>query len=173
MRPATVSFLLIIAATEACATQAQMDCNDQVVQYSDSDYMPLESHVSVEALPKRPAGVLREERSGFTPESLHRTAAFNRVVIADTKKPGPYTNTIDVFSTKGVPVSWRIQISDLKDNARLKWINEDLLFIQAWWGRIVSTDLIFEVSSGRFIYAKEANYGLLIQPCGEPEPDVR
>jgi hypothetical protein len=88
-------------------------------------------------------------------------------------KPGPYANVIEVFSTKGDPVSWRLEMVGLMDNARLQWVNEDLLFIQAWWGRIVSTDMIFEVSSGRFIYTKEANYGLLIQPCEEPDSSVK
>ena len=99
--------------------------------------------------------------------------AFNRVAIADTMKSGPYFNAVEVFSTKGNPISWRLEINNLKDNVRLQWLNEELLFLQAWWGRIVSTDAIFEVSSGRFIYVKEANYGLLIQPCEEPNPSVK
>ncbi|MFN3703023.1 hypothetical protein [Thermomonas sp.] len=173
MRLAAAGFILIIAATEVCATEPLMDCNDQVVKYDDSHFVPLESRFSVKPLLQRPDRVLRESDPEFTPESPHRTRAFNRVVIADTMKPGPYSNTIDVFSTKGDAVSWRIEIVGLRDNARLKWINEDLLFIQTWWGRIVSTDMLFEVSTGRFVYAKQANYGLLVQPCEEHNPSVK
>jgi hypothetical protein len=39
------------------------------------------------------------------------------------------------------------------------------LFVRVWWGRILATDLIFRIGSGDFIYAREANYGLLVQPC--------
>ena len=45
-----------------------------------------------------------------------------------------------------------------------------MIFVRAWWGLFVSTDLIFEIGGGRFLYAKEANYGLLTQPCEKRQP---
>jgi len=169
MRPAAIVFLLIFATARVGAEEFLIDCNSQVVQYSDPEIVPLAGHVSVRPLPQRPAALLDEKDPEFKPKSPQGTAAFNRVVTADTTKPDPRSNSIDVFTTKGDRIAWRIDLVDLMDNARLSWINEDLLFVQAWWGRIVSTDLIFQVSSGRFIYAKEANYGLLIQPCEGPD----
>ena len=150
-----------------------MNCDDQVVQYSAPHVVPLETHISVKPLPRRPRLILEEKNPEFVPKSSQKTAAFNRIGIADTMKPGPYSNAVEVFSTRGDPIAWRLEIVGLNDNVRLQWLNEDLLFVQAWWGRIVSTDLIFEVSSGRFIYVKEANYGLLVQPCKEPNPSVK
>jgi hypothetical protein len=29
------------------------------------------------------------------------------------------------------------------------WINEKLLFVQVWWGRIASSDIILDVNHGR------------------------
>lgn len=163
----TAAALLVSARAIAAAGAAEplMDCNDQVVQYSEPSVVPLAGHVSIKPLRQRPDRVLEEYDSEFIAKSPHGTAAFNRVVTADTTKPGSRSNVIEVFTTKGSPVAWQIEAVDLMDNMRLKWLNEDLLFVQVWWGRIVSTDLIFELGSGRFIYAKEANYGLLIQPC--------
>ncbi len=34
----------------------------------------------------------------------------------------------------------------------MSWINEKLLCIRVWWGRICGTDLIFNVEQERFIY---------------------
>lgn len=150
-----------------------MDCNDQVVQYSEPSVVPLAGHISIKPLPQRPRRLQDESDPEFVPESPQGTAAFNRVVTIDTTKPGPRSNVIEVFTTKGSPVAWQIEAGDLRDNLRLKWLNDDLLFVQAWWGRIVSTDLIFELGSGRFIYAKEANYGMLIQPCEEQGSPVQ
>jgi hypothetical protein len=45
------------------------------------------------------------------------------------------------------------------------WINDELLFVQVWWGRIASSDLILEVDKGKFIYDELANYGQLDEPC--------
>lgn len=48
-----------------------------------------------------------------------------------------------------------------------KWMNERLLYIQAWWGRMVASEMVFDVLDGRFLYRKLANYGFMADPeCG-------
>ena len=147
-------YVLAFNFAGASAAEPPMNCNDQVVQYSAPQIAPLERNLSVKTLPQRPTSILQEKNPAFIPESQHGTAALNRIDISDTMTPGPYSNIIEVFSTRGNPIAWRLEIVNLKDNVRLQWLNEELLFIQAWWGRIVSTDLIFELSSGRFVYAR-------------------
>lgn len=44
-------------------------------------------------------------------------------------------------------------------------MNEKLLFMRVWLGRIVSLDLILDVEKGTLTYSDEANYSDLIQPC--------
>jgi hypothetical protein len=46
-----------------------------------------------------------------------------------------------------------------------RWINDQLLFLNLWLGRIVSIDLILSVETAKFIYSEKANYRLLTQPC--------
>lgn len=41
----------------------------------------------------------------------------------------------------------------------LKWINEKLLFIRVWWGRLIGADLIFDVEKGEFIYKESIHFG--------------
>lgn len=160
---------LLVSAHAAAAGNGEhlLDCDELVVQYDEPTVVPLAGHITIKPLKQRPERVLNEYDPQYVSDSPQATAAFNRVVTADTTRPGPRSNVVEVFSTKGDPVAWQIEAVDLMDDMRLRWLNEDLLFVQAWWGRIVSTDLIFQLSSGRFLYAKEANYGLLVQPCEE------
>jgi hypothetical protein len=159
------------AVAVAAAAERLMDCSDQEVQYDTIPREEMAEHISIKPLLQRPRRWPDDPDPEYISGSPQGTAAYNRVVVADTTKPGPRSNVIEVFSTKGAPVAWRIEVVDLRDNARLRWLNEDLLFIQAWRGRVVSTDLIFELRSGQFVYAREAHYGMLVQPCeerGEP-----
>jgi hypothetical protein len=45
------------------------------------------------------------------------------------------------------------------------WINDQLLFVQVWWGHIASSDLILDIDNGKFIYDRLAHYGQLGEPC--------
>jgi hypothetical protein len=47
----------------------------------------------------------------------------------------------------------------------VQWLNEKLLYGSVWWGRMVSTDFIFDFEKKELIYREMANYGQLVQPC--------
>lgn len=131
--------------------------------------MPLAGHVSVKRLATRPAEPAEGEEGGEDkPWAPQGTAAFRRITEAGIN--GPRTQALDVFANRAQRAAWRIAFTVETDSVEAQWLNEELLFVRAWWGRIISTDLIFEVSSGRFLYVKEANYGLLTQPCEEAQP---
>ena len=38
--------------------------------------------------------------------------------------------------------------------AEVKWLNENLLFIRPWWGRIAATDLIYDVEAEKVIHSE-------------------
>lgn len=40
-----------------------------------------------------------------------------------------------------------------------KWINEKLLFIQPWWGRIAATDIIYDVENEKIVYIEDLTDG--------------
>ena len=138
-------------------------CSDLSVDYSAPELT--KDGIVVTKLSKAPTKVIEEADRAFKPHSPQGTAAFNRVHIANTMKAGPWNNTIQIFTVSGPKHAWQIDAHDIRDNVTLQWINDDLLFIQVWWGRIVSTDSIFQISTGTFIYQQEANYGALTQPC--------
>jgi hypothetical protein len=48
---------------------------------------------------------------------------------------------------------------------RVSWLNEKLVPLQMWRGRILSTDMILDVETRRLVYEQDANYNSLIVPC--------
>jgi hypothetical protein len=53
----------------------------------------------------------------------------------------------------------RIRIEGTIGISDVRWINEKLLFLRPWWGRIAATDLILDVETERFIYEESVTYG--------------
>lgn len=52
-----------------------------------------------------------------------------------------------------------IEFSDLFGLSDVRWINEKLLFMRPWWGRIVGTDIIYDVEKEKVIYAETVTDG--------------
>jgi hypothetical protein len=120
--------------------------------------------IQVENLP-RESRVRREAAGSDLKRSPHGTASY-MLQAADTTKPGPWTSVIDVFGNAARPIHLRIRFSHPhQGDVRAQWLNEQLLWLQTWRGRIVSTDAILNVDTGRFIYEQDANYNSLIVPC--------
>jgi hypothetical protein len=44
----------------------------------------------------------------------------------------------------------------------VKWVNEKLLFIRVWWGRVLGSDFIYDVETGRFVYDEMVHDGTLL-----------
>jgi len=71
-----------------------------------------------------------------------------------------------VFSVEGSRPSARITIYAEKPHvveiefvelfglSEVRWVNEKLIFMRPWWGRIAATDLIFDVEREKFVYAE-------------------
>lgn len=70
------------------------------------------------------------------------------------------------FSVEGSRPSARVTIYAEKDHvveiefvelfglSEVRWVNEKLIFMRPWWGRIAATDLIFDVEREKFVYAE-------------------
>lgn len=51
----------------------------------------------------------------------------------------------------------RIYINVSRD-IRVEWVSEKLIFLRPWWGRIVASDLIFDVEAEAFVYEEAVLY---------------
>jgi hypothetical protein len=69
---------------------------------------------------------------------------------ADTTKEGPWNSTISVFNERQYLV--QITFLDHRYLPEARWINEKLLYLDVWWGRVVGTQIIFDVEQEKTIY---------------------
>jgi hypothetical protein len=83
----------------------------------------------------------------------------------DFTKPGPW-NTSIVISARPKGKAFRLTIVDHSNTSpNAEWLNEKLLFVQVWWGQVVSTDMVFDTEKGQFVYKEMANYSEINEPC--------
>ena len=69
--------------------------------------------------------------------------------VAENGRPN---GAVTIFTEK--PYLIRIEFSELFGLSDVKWINEKLLFMRPWWGRIAATDLIYDVEAERVIHSE-------------------
>jgi len=55
----------------------------------------------------------------------------------------------------------QISFSELFGLSDVKWINEKLLFMRPWWGRIAATDIIYDVEKEQVIYSEFVTDGYI------------
>lgn len=91
--------------------------------------------VSIAKEPKPEPGVLSPNNSYF-------------FIVEDGRPNGKVT----IYAEKEHLI--QIKFTELFGLSEVKWINEKLLFMRPWWGRIRATDLIYDVENEKFIYAE-------------------
>jgi hypothetical protein len=122
----------------------------------------LEKMNSDRKLPSTLSGAPREVSPQGTKHYIMQSADFT--------KQGPWDTDIYVLGNHAHPLKMKITFRDHGNGGvRARWLNEKLLFVQVWWGRIVSTDLILDLDAAKWIYVQNANYGNIIKPCDEKE----
>ena len=53
----------------------------------------------------------------------------------------------------------QIDFSNLHGLSDIRWVNEKLLFMRPWWGRIAATDIIYDVEKAQVIFAEALKDG--------------
>ena len=82
------------------------------------------------------------------------------LTISDTMKPGPFSGTVHIYNERDYLI--RIQMLDIKSGAlTAKWINEKLLYVRTWLGRVLGFKLIFDVEREEIIYREMTKYGIV------------
>jgi hypothetical protein len=93
-------------------------------------------HCSMEAVPGR--------------ELSPNHAYWFALIRPDQTKNGPWDSDILVFTERESLL--RIRLRDILECHEVGWVNEKLLRIRVWWGRICATDLIVDVEQEQIIY---------------------
>ena len=141
-------------------SQTIAKCSDQLVVYSTP---PKELGKKIEILSvSLPVGASTIGRRVKSPEG---TAWFveNDPDYMSTKVP--WTTILYVGGLGRPEVFLQASFKDHGNTFSARWINEKLIFIQVWWGRFDSSDIILDISKREFIYNEFAQYGELNEPC--------
>jgi len=86
----------------------------------------------------------------LTPVHSPNKAYYFMTVRPDFTREGPWSTAVYIYVEKD-----QLTRIDLLDHSSLapgiEWLNEKLLSIRVWWGRIMGTDLIIDVETGTIV----------------------
>lgn len=86
----------------------------------------------------------------------------------DAMRPGPWTTRLYIFEATDARHCVRVELFDHASyDVRRSWLNDKLLFVRVYWGRIVSTDFVLDTETMKLAYAEDANYFKLVYPQEE------
>jgi hypothetical protein len=69
----------------------------------------------------------------------------------DTMKPGPWSTEIRVFNERDSIIKIELVDHAATYVTSIRWVNEKLLYVQLWWGRILGTYFIFDVEKEKIV----------------------
>ena len=93
-------------------------------------------------------------RQGKKPLSGQMSPNKGYLFVVEGERP---TWKVTIFAEKNHLLD--IQFGDLIGLSDVRWLNEKLVFMRAWWGRIAATDLIFDVERENIIYSESVTDG--------------
>jgi hypothetical protein len=138
------------------AAQKSLACDEARVTYGA--HQPSASEFQIARAPrtlKPQAGTLKKSTYG---------TRWLRQTDPDFTKDGPFSTTIAVGDRDGA--LWMLTFPQHgNEGIQSDWLNEKLLFLRVWLGRIVSLDMILDVDNGVLVYSEDATHDDLIQPC--------
>lgn len=148
-----VFFLAVLAAPVVNAGNSHCTPKSEVyVEYGPDLWAGMKQNLTVALLPAPEiASIIDRSRQPLL-KSPHE---YGRLIV----QPG-HDQTEAVIYAQAAPNTQGIQIklNSLQYQPEPKWINEKLLFVSAWWGRIAATDTIIDVSNGQIVYQEQASY---------------
>jgi len=164
----TIGLILLTLTATSAASDTENCVDEHVVKYAaeNSEWL---SRVQIERTAPAVVEKTLARRSGVVASPIGTGKLF--VDQADMTKDAPWTSRVYVVTQSPVANGVIVTVSDHSNGGvRATWLNEKLVFLQVWWGRIRSTDLVLDVGLGRWIYAESADSLALILPlCAEPE----
>ncbi len=157
---ATVILLATVVLQQTSDQSAELPkCDSRVVLYTDA-VPEYRSRISVEH-----GGEFQESGDDSAIKSPQGTRRFV-LRQADFMKAGPWTSTLYVKGNPGSKNFLKMRFSDHASyGVRPQWLNEKLLYIEVWWGRVLATDLIVDIETGEIRYQELARFDQMIAPC--------
>ena len=95
-------------------------------------------------------------RKGTKPLSGEMSPNKGYVFVVEGGRP---SGRITIYAEKDHLVD--IRFVDLFGLSNVRWLNEKLILMRPWWGRMAATDLIFDVEREKMIYAESVTDGTI------------
>jgi hypothetical protein len=154
-------FAMLVFLCAGAAAQDK-DCAQGRVTYVAKDELGLNRRIKIEKV-----DAPRELPAAYTGKEVTvQSTRWFAVAEPDFQKTAPWNTTVLIGDVDEAATT-KITVADHgSGGVKLVWINEKLLFGQVWWGRIVSTDFVYDVEQNRMVYKELANYGELVE-CRE------
>ncbi|HXF10503.1 MAG TPA: hypothetical protein VN625_06930 [Desulfuromonadaceae bacterium] len=73
----------------------------------------------------------------------------------DTMRPGPWNTRLYIFNAGETNRCVRLELNDNWGRVDRKWLNDKLLFVEVWFGRIAWTDFILDAETLKFLYIED------------------
>jgi hypothetical protein len=143
----------------ACG-QTPPPCDDSEVHYRAAPH-ELEQKIRL----SRPASQPEVPGSAKKVVSPQGTRWFFEVDPDYTSTKEPWNTALFIHRAGKAERVLRVDVVDHGNTFTASWINEKLLFIEVWWGRFASSDIILDVDQGRLLYHELARYGQTVEPC--------
>ena len=88
---------------------------------------------------------------GLTDKAFSKNKAYwYRFVSPDCTKSGIWEHVIQIYNERDYLINIEV-INPRCGHVRPKWINQKLLYVEIWWGRVLGSYLIFDVESEKVI----------------------
>lgn len=151
---------------------SSLPCTNSSAQQSDQSIATFSYEVFDDSFARR-FDLRKTNLSGVEPPSsavyFNSQSDWLSIAEADYSKPGPWITQVDIVSAYG-----SLQLS-LIDHATyspsVTWVTEKLLLVQVWWGRIVGTVALLDLSNNSWVY-REMFYPAELVNHISPRPDL-
>lgn len=165
-RDAIVAIMTLTAGfgAVAAASRQEAPCSDARVQYETAGKDSL-ANISLKYIDDSKGSFPGGMSAAIAAPDLTRSY---RRLNPDTMKAGPWSTVIYAYEAGQTAPFLKVKISNhVGGGVIVNWLNEKLLHLAVFWGRIGSTDLILDVEKREWLYAEDANHGALTDPCRE------
>ena len=96
-----------------------------------------------------------EKERNYSPNKTYWFVIYS----PDTMKPGPWSTEIRVFNEREYIIKIELLDHAAQYVTKTKWINEKLLYIELWWGRVFGTYFIFDAEKEKVVIKEMVHDG--------------
>ena len=163
---AWLSGLLLALVLAGCSTVDSWDHQYVSKPEDPSDGLPEEiwygnpSPLTLRNIQVRRVSLTQEERDKLSalPNEPKQDGdvIWLKEIDPDTSRPGPWKTQLYVLNNNDTNHCLRVELTDhVSAGVKHKWINDEILFVEVWWGHVAFSDFILNAWTGEILYMRD------------------